>query len=119
MGFWLFMLLMNVSIPMLMIGFGKVFINHPPKDINSFYGYRTKRSKASQEAWNYAHQHFGKVWYRLGLVLVPLTIFVMLPVLGKEIEMIGCYGGAVCMILCVLLIVPIFWTEAELKRKFK
>lgn len=119
MGFWIFMLLMNVSIPILMIAFGKIFTKYPPKNINGFYGYRTRRSKASQEAWDYAHQHFGKIWYRLGLILVPTTILVMMPVLGKETEVIGCYGGVVCMILCALLIVPIFWTEAELKRKFK
>ena len=119
MFFWIFMLLMNVSIPVIMIVVGKVFTKHPPKDINGFYGYRTKRSKASQEAWNYAHQYFGKIWYRLGLVLVPLTVLVMLPVLGKETEVIGIYGAVVCIIICVLLIVPVFWTEAELKRKFK
>lgn len=119
MVFWIFMLLMNISIPVIMIVVGKAFTKHPPKNINGLCGYRTKRSKASQEAWDYAHQHFGKTWYRLGLVLVPLTILAMLPVLGKDTTVIGTYGAVVSIIICVLLIIPIFWTEAELKRKFK
>lgn len=119
MGFWIFMMLMNVMMPGLMIIFGRIFMKHPPKNINGFYGYRTKRSRASQETWDYAQTHFGRLWYRIGLVLVPIAILTMLPVLGKDVETIGCYGSALCIVLCAVLIAPIFWTEAQLKKKFK
>ena len=40
MGFWIFMVCAIVMIPFMMILFGYIFKNNPPKDINSIYGYR-------------------------------------------------------------------------------
>ncbi len=34
MGFWIFMLLMNVLLPLCMIGFGKLFLISSPGEIN-------------------------------------------------------------------------------------
>ena len=45
MGFWIFMFLSNELIPILMLLFGWIFKKHPPKNINSVYGYRTSMSK--------------------------------------------------------------------------
>ena len=42
MGFWIFMLLMNEIVPFTMIGFGKLFLNHAPDEINMVFGYRTR-----------------------------------------------------------------------------
>ncbi len=44
MGFWIFMVMMDLMIPLIMIVFGKVFLKNPPKEINLIYGYRTGRS---------------------------------------------------------------------------
>lgn len=62
MGFWIFMVCMNLLIPLAMVGFGAVFLRWPPKEINGAYGYRTARSMASQEAWDFAHAYFGRLW---------------------------------------------------------
>ena len=40
MGFWIFMLIMELLIPLTMIGFGKDFSNQAPKEINSAFGCR-------------------------------------------------------------------------------
>ena len=50
-GFWIFMLVMDFLLPLIMVVFGKLF-QHCPEEINSVFGYRTRRSMASQEAWN-------------------------------------------------------------------
>ena len=42
--FWIFMVLMTLLIPVVMVGCGWLFLHHPPKTINGFYGYRTKWS---------------------------------------------------------------------------
>ncbi|MFH6602884.1 SdpI family protein [Maribacter algicola] len=34
---------------------------HPPKNINWLYGYRTKRSMANQEVWEYANRLGAKM----------------------------------------------------------
>ena len=44
MWFWFFMTVSNLILPVLMIVLGKVFMKKPPKQINGFYGYRTRRS---------------------------------------------------------------------------
>ena len=36
------MFIMDLLCPLVMIAFGRRFINNPPKSVNSFYGYRTK-----------------------------------------------------------------------------
>ena len=41
MGFWIFMLIMDLLLPFTMIGFGRYFMKKAPKEINSVFGYRT------------------------------------------------------------------------------
>ena len=44
MGFWIFMLIMDLLLPFTMIGFGRYFMKKAPKEINSVFGYRTSMS---------------------------------------------------------------------------
>ncbi len=44
MGFWIFMLLMDLLIPLTMVVFGKMFMTKSPKNINAVFGYRTTMS---------------------------------------------------------------------------
>ena len=44
MGFWIFMLVIDLLIPLTMIGFGRLFLKKIPKDINALFGYRTSMS---------------------------------------------------------------------------
>jgi len=118
MGFWVFMLCMDFLIPLAMIGFGLVFLRWPPHEINGVYGYRTARSMASQEAWDFAHKYMGKLWLIVGLCVLPPTVAVMLPCLGKDTDTVGFWGGIWCLVECVIMILPIIPTERALKRRF-
>lgn len=82
MVFWIFMLIMELLMPLTMIGFGRYFAGQAPKEINSAFGYRTKMSMKNQETWEFAHKYFGKLWYICRLVLVPISIVVMLFLIG-------------------------------------
>ena len=42
MGFWIFMLMMDLLIPLTMIGFGRYFMAAAPKEINSAFEGRVK-----------------------------------------------------------------------------
>ena len=118
MGFWIFMFCCNLLIPIIMVVFGWIFLYRPPREINGIYGYRTSRSTASQEAWNFAHRYFGKIWYRLGLGMIIFTVAAMLPCLGKEDAFVGRWGGILCAVECVFLMLPIIPTEKALKKTF-
>ena len=118
MGFWIFMLIMNLLIPVMMIGFGKYFMKSAPGSINIAFGYRTSMSMKNQDTWKFAHEYCGKLWYKWGMIMLILTIIVMLFLLGKSVDTIGYWGGVVCMIQLVPLIGAIFPTESALRRTF-
>lgn len=53
MGFWIYMLLMNLLLPFTMIGIGKYFMKKPPNAINRVFGYRTSMSMKNKEKWEF------------------------------------------------------------------
>ena len=46
---------------------GVLFWMCPPKKINDFYGYRTTRSRKSQESWDFAQRYSAKLMMVFGL----------------------------------------------------
>ena len=112
------LLVSGLLCPLLMLGFGLISRKHPPKTINCWYGYRTARSMKSQAAWDFAHRTCGKLWSRLGLVLLPLSALVMLPVLGADAGTVGLWCGAVALVQTAVLLGSIFPVERALKKEF-
>lgn len=118
MGFWIFMFCMVLLIPLTMVGFGWVFLHRPPKEINGFYGYRTRRSTASPQAWAFAHAYMGRLWLWTGIgMLLPVSA-VMLCCIGKSVDETGIWGTVVLTAECVLMLLPIIPTERALKKRF-
>ena len=118
MGFWFFMLAMGLLFPAIMILFGAVFTKAVPKRINYIFGYRTELSMKNRDTWEFAHKYFGKLWFRLGLLLIPITVIPMLFVIGNSENVVATVGLIVSFVNTVTLIVPIFFTEKALNRTF-
>jgi len=118
MAYGLFMLFCNCLIPGVMLLFGWIFRKHPPKQINSFYGYRTRRSSASQAAWDFAQVTMGKLWWRWGWVLLALSVAAQLPFLQAEESTISKISGLVCGAQVAVLLLSIWPVERALKRQF-
>ena len=118
MGFWIFMLAMNLLFPLIMIVIGRYFMKKSPKEINYIFGYRTNMSMKNKDTWDFAHKYFGKRWFRLGWLLIPISVIPMLFVIGKGEDIIGTVGMVVMVIDLILLIAPIFPTERALKKIF-
>lgn len=118
MGFWFFMLLMDLLIPLTMIGFGRYFLIHAPKEINYIFGYRTSMSMKNKETWVFAHHYCGKIWYVGGIILLIITAFVMLLIIGKEKGAVGTVGGILCLAQLIPLAGSIIPTETALRRTF-
>ena len=116
--FWLFTLATDLLIPLVMIGFGRMFLHKPPKTINSGFGYRTTMSMKNQDTWQFAHHYCGKLWYWLGLIMLPLSVVPMLLVLGKEIGTIGTVGTVICFVQVVPMVGTIVPTELALRKTF-
>lgn len=117
-GFWIFMTVMNLLVPATMIGFGWKFLHNPPQNINASFGYRTAMSMKNQDTWDFAHRYCGKLWYRMGLGLLPVTALFSLLLFGKDAAIVGTCAGVFEMLQCIPLAGVIFPTERALKRTF-
>lgn len=118
MAFWVFMAVVSLFIPIIMVIFGKSFLKAAPKEINGIYGYRTAMSMKNQDTWEFAHKHFGKVWFYAGLILLPLNIIPLLFVMGEGKDLIGTVGIVVCLIDTAVMLLSIIPTERALKKNF-
>jgi uncharacterized membrane protein len=91
---------------------GQLVLRYPSKKINDFYGYRTARSKRSQEHWDFAQKESSKYIIQSGyyclLTCVPFILFET----GKAAVWIA-------IILATLYpFISIIQTEKALKKKF-
>jgi len=75
-------------------------------------------SMKNKDTWDFAHKCIGKLWFYLGLLLIPITVIPMLFVLGGTEDVAGTMGCIICVIALIILIVPIFPTERALKMNF-
>ena len=121
MNFWIFMLVMNLLIPLTMIIFGYVYDKRPPKKPKSkfaYSGYRTLMSMKNEETWEYAQRFFGKLWFRSGIVLGVISIIPLLFFMGKDKDTVGFAGMIICYVQLVVMLLPVIPTELALRRRF-
>lgn len=112
------MLLMDILIPLTMIRFGRLFLTKVSKNINATFGYRTTMSMKNKDTWEFAHKFCGKLWFRWGLILLPISIIPLILVFNKDIDTIAYVGLIVSVVQIVLLIGSIVPTEVALKKTF-
>ena len=117
-GFWLFMTIVTLLIPMSMIIFGYRFTNKPPRKINMFHGYRTKRAMQNQETWRFAHHYVGKLWLTLGIILLLLSLIIMNAVVNADENLVALLALMVVLFQMIGMISPIYFTEKALKKHF-
>lgn len=107
-------------LPVCMLVLGRIWKSAPPGKINWAYGYRTRRSMASKDAWDFAHGFIGVLLRRVGLTALVLSVVVML-VLGA-ITTETTPVAVVAVILVALQFIPFIasaiLTERALKEKF-
>lgn len=118
MGFWFAMLTAGLLIPIVMLLFGWLFMKNPPQDINGVYGYRTAMSMKNRDTWDFAHRYCGKIWFKLGYILMPASFVAMLTVYGSTEDEIGSLVAAVCLLQVVALLFAVVKTERALKQVF-
>jgi uncharacterized membrane protein len=99
-GYCLFLLLMMLA-----------FRKFPPKKINWFYGYRTRRSMANEEVWKVANTYSMEkmVQFCLYSFAVPLVCYFIFPEWNFVITVI-------IHTVLVILVIPV--TENHLNKYF-
>ncbi len=118
MWFWWFIFACDLLIPIMMLGFGRIMWKHTPKDINYIFGYRTTRSMKNIDTWKFAHDYCGRLWWKIGLIMLVPTVLVHIPFYHSDKNMIGTVATILMTIQIVVLIASIFPTERALKKTF-
>lgn len=105
-------------IPAVMMLLGAIFLKRPPRKINDWFGYRTRRAMSSQEAWDFAHRTCGRIWLRWGAVLAVATVLVVLLLGRGEESLLSGWGGTAVLLQCGVMIVSTVPVDQALKRNF-
>lgn len=117
------LIMVGILFPLAMIFLGRWLFKNAPKDINFLVGYRTKKSMASKEAWDFANTTAGKYWFSLGSASLPIfAIISLLVAVFIEHDNVthinfGIYGIVALQLIPFLSVIP--YTEKKLKVKFK
>ena len=107
--------------PLIILVVGIVFWMYPPKKINEFYGYRTTRSRKSQEAWDFAQRYSAKLMTVLGLVALAVASIAhwLRSRLCLNSEYVMLYDIGITAVLVVMVVIPsIVMTEIKLRKRF-
>tara|TARA_B110000003_G_scaffold271561_1_gene305949 strand:+ start:387 stop:737 length:351 start_codon:yes stop_codon:yes gene_type:complete len=89
-----------------------VYFKYPPKKINYFYGYRTRRSMQNNETWSFANKYAAKLLINFSIysLFIPPLLYFLYPEYNSIITII---------VHTTLTLSVIYFTEIQLKRKFK
>lgn len=55
--------------PLMLLGFGLLYLVAPPKEANYSLGYRFWWSMSSLDAWQFTHRLVGCIWMPMGLIM--------------------------------------------------
>ena len=116
MEFWWFMLICDMLIPIVMIIVGRMMWKHCPKSINGMLGYRTARSMKNMDTWKFAHDYCGKLWWKIGWIMIIPSVLIHIPLYHSDENTIGIAGVILVTIQCFIMIVSIYPTERALKK---
>lgn len=114
-------LVLRISVmagPILLLGFGLVYLLAPPKEANYSLGYRFWWGMASLEAWKFTQRIAGMVWSALGAVL---TIVMALICSGfRDMDPVDmAWRAAGCLVWeLVLVVIACIAINLVVMRKF-
>ena len=116
MAFRAFMAFTVFLIPGIMVFFGRLMADHPPKTINGAYGFRTAMSMINQDTWDYAQAACAKRWRRWGRVLAFITLVLLIVALRRPAfaDVLGYYTA----FETAFLLASVAATEIDLRRTF-
>ncbi|CAL2062654.1 SdpI family protein [Tenacibaculum sp. 190524A05c] len=99
-----------LSVNGLLFLFSVIFYFYPPKKINGLYGYRTPRSMANQDVWDFANSMFNKLFLQysgISFVAALALSFIAAKTSWQPIA-----------IMVITLAVCVIKTEQELNKNF-
>ena len=98
--------------PILLLGFGLLYLVAPPKEANYGLGYRFWWSMASLDAWRFTHRLAGCVWTPLGLILTVVMAvicngFRRMEAMDMVMSAVKCIGWELALAVVSCLVINI------------
>jgi uncharacterized membrane protein len=112
---------LNYINALILLVVGVVFWTYPPKKINGLYGYRTTRSRKSQEAWDFAQRYSAKLLTIFGFAALNVAAAAHLfrNRLCVNFDYLMLYDICITLLLSIIVAIPpIVLTELELRKRF-
>lgn len=109
-------LLSELITPVIMLLISVTMLKNPPKMTENI-GYRTRRSRASEEAWNFAQIYWARLSTVTSAALAGATVVVGL--IGILRNFSDTLGFAVFMIQSAVLVILLFVNIAMVENKLK
>ena len=91
---------------------------NPPKKINDLVGYRTPMSRKNMDTWTFAHEYCGKLWMKLGVVVLILSVIAQIPFVKASEDAIGNLSLILVAVQLAVIIGSVFVVEKALKNTF-
>lgn len=116
---WVTLFITNLLCPVFLIVYGSIYVKKTPKNINGSNGYKTARSRLSQETWEFVNHYAARISRMVGWTLLILSVAAMALLRGKDDGTVSFLGVGILfaqVIILVFAVVPP--TEAALKKNF-
>lgn len=118
MYFWLFISIAILLPSVVMLVMGLLSWRCPPKGVCWYFGYRSRRARASDEVWAYAQRLVGLLWTVAGGGLTLAGLILCYVLLGKD-DVRRCLSAAIFLgIAAVIVLGIILAAEIVLHVKF-
>ena len=102
--------------PLLILGFGLLYLLTPPKEANYSSGYRFWWGMSSLDAWRFTQKVAGMTWSCLGLILTVVMALRCVSLAGMQLmDMLGAAGKCLvqelgwvlfsCLVIDIIVIV--------------
>ncbi|MDY3121698.1 SdpI family protein [Suipraeoptans intestinalis] len=118
MGFWIFMFVATLLIPLALLWNWYICPKFKFKEINGTSGYRTARSMKNQDTWEFAQKKCSQNSLRMFFPTFLLSVGIMPFCMGKQMGEIGWIGFGITMAQMMSFGVIICLTESALKKNF-
>lgn len=102
-------------IPVLMMIAGCLMNKYPPKKVNWFVGYRTRKSMKDEKVWKIANQYCGKLWIKIGLIMLIISVLLFALICFKTIML----SETILVIIVLCQIIPLLLSGAMVENKIK
>ena len=117
-GFWMFLLIMVLLLPLTLLLFGYLFYYKTPKNMNGRYGYHSKMSCKNWQTWQFAHECCGKLWMLAGTAMLPVSVGCMIMVLDADVDTAGVWSCVLVALQCIFFVAAVPVTEWALRKNF-